>query len=249
MNNAPCLPSVVALVVLAIGSGTGARAELIHRFSFDGVVARDSVGAVETRLMGPNAKLSEGKLVLNNPLTAFGDQLSYLEFASPVLPAGAATASLVFWLSAKDTGEFARVLDIGDSEGTEGVRFLYFTPRTAEGYARVAITGTNVFARVFADFEAIDDGRPHGVAIVFNGDTNRLHVYVDGKAATPPVDLGANTLDKVNPVHNWIGRSGFSADPGLTAMIEEFRVYSQALTPQEIAAIHEAGPDALPGAR
>jgi len=57
-------------------------------------------------------------------------------------------------------------------------------------------------------------------------------VFVDGKEPNPPADLGDNTLDKVKPVENWLGKSSFSADPGLSAAIDEFRVYDQALTPK-----------------
>ena len=88
--------------------------------------------------------------------------------------------------------------------------------------------------------------------LVIDGTEKKLHVYVDGKEAeadtTTPPDLGDNTLEAVSPIHNWLGRSGFDADPALNASIDEFRVYDSALSADEIADIQKAGPDALPTA-
>jgi hypothetical protein len=85
-------------------------------------------------------------------------------------------------------------------------------------------------------------------AIVIDGSAKKLHLFIDGQEAAPAADLGDNTLDKVNPAHCWIGRSGFDADPGLSASINEFRVYDTALSADEIAAIYKAGADSLPTA-
>jgi hypothetical protein len=71
---------------------------------------------------------------------------------------------------------------------------------------------------------------------------------VDGKEPKPAEDLNDNTLDKVRPVQNWIGRSSFDHDPGLTATIDELRVYDNALTADDVAAAQKAGPDNLPAA-
>jgi len=71
-------------------------------------------------------------------------------------------------------------------------------------------------------------------------------VFVDGREPAASADLGDNTLDKVRPVQNWLGRSSFAADPGLTGAIDELRVYDHALGAAEIVAAHAAGPDKLP---
>ena len=44
---------------------------------------------------------------------------------------------------------------------------------------------------------------------------------------------------------SFIGRSLFSADAWLNATIDEFRIYDGRLTPEEIAANYQFGPDAL----
>lgn len=235
----------LAAVLLVVAGVPSARATLIHRYSFtDG--AKDGAGSVDGRLLGAGATITGGELVLKNERSAYGDKVACLEFAGPVLPAGGTSASLAVWFTAKSIGGFARVLNFGDSEGTEGKQFLYFTPCTEEGLARVAITATDATAKTYIDFDALDDGRPHLVVIVVDGAAQSLRVFVDGKEPRPAQPLGDNTLDKVRPVQNWIGRSSFAADPGLSAAITELRVYDQALTLAESAALHQAGPDALP---
>jgi hypothetical protein len=62
-------------------------------------------------------------------------------------------------------------------------------------------------------------------------------LYVDG------VQVGTNTAVTLRPTdlgktsNNYIGRSQFSADPYLDGDIDEFRVYSRALSSSEIQAL------------
>lgn len=238
-------PSLPFLALTLLLCQTPARAGLIHRYSFtDGL--RDSAGSVDGRLVGPGGSLVDGQLVLANDRSAPANRVSCLEFNAPVLPAGGTSASLAVWFTAKNIGGFARLWNFGDSEGTEGKQFLYLTPCTEEGMARAAITATDASAKTYLDFDALDDGRPHLVVVVVDGPAKSLRVFVDGKEPRPAQPLGDNTLDQVRPVQNWIGRSSFAADPGLSAAINEFRVYDHALTPAEAAALHQAGPDGLP---
>jgi hypothetical protein len=221
------------------------NASMTHRFSFSGDSVKDSVGQLGASLKGPGAKLADGKLVLSNDISTAYESISHLEFAGSLLPKGT-TASFAHWFTARDAAEFARLLDIGTSEGTEGVNFIYVAVRTADGGARVAITGSDVSSKTYIDLDALDDGKPHMLAFAIDGAAKKLRVFVDGKEPKPAESLGDNTLDKVKPANNRIGKSSFSADPGLSASVDEFRVYDHALTPEEAAAAFKAGPDALP---
>ena len=233
------------MIAISVGLAT-ARAGLIHRYSFKDGVAKDSVGHVDGKLIGPGASIAGGKLVLQNPGAASGEKISCLEFSGSILPKSGGNVSLLVWFSARDTGDFARVLNFGASAGTEGMQFIYFSPRTAEGLARVAITGSDVGSKTYLDSDALDDGQPHMVAIVIDGTAKKLRVFVDGREPKPAELLGENTLDKVQPVENWLGKSSFAADPGLSGTIDELRVYDHALTSTEVTAANRAGPDALP---
>jgi hypothetical protein len=238
---------VRCLSIVLLLSVTTAHADLTHRFSFsDG--AKDSVGNVTGQPKGAGAGFANGALVLKNADTDTGDKISFLEFSAPVLPKTGNTTTLVVWFTAKDTGGFARIINFGASADGEGQQFIYFSPKTGDGMARVAITGSDVGSKTYIDSDPLDDGKPHMVAIVIDGTAKKLRAFVDGKEPQKAEDLGNNTLDKVKPVENWLGKSSFINDPGLTATIDELRVYDTALSLEDAAAAFKAGPDKLPDA-
>lgn len=240
------MKKVLLFLVCALACGFSAgRAALVHRYSFNDGSARDLAGTVNGRLLGPGATISGGQLRLVNDPATPREKVSCLEFAGPVLPKGG-SASLAVWFTAKDVGGFARVINFGDSEGTEGKEFVYFSPATEERVARVAITGSDVGSKTYIDADALDDGVPHVAVIVVDGRAKSLRLFVDGKEPRPAQHLGDNVLEKVRPVQNWLGRSSFAADPGLTATIDEFRVYDHAMGPEEARQVHQLGPDTLP---
>ena len=50
-------------------------------------------------------------------------------------------------------------------------------------------------------------------------------------------------LSQLDDVNCWIGRSQFSADTGLSASIDEFRIYDVALTTEQVALSFASGPE------
>ncbi len=217
---------------------------LTHRYSFtDG--AKDSAGHVDGILKNA-AKVSGGKLVLENPNKTSADPaLAYLDFPSSLLPK-TGSVSIVFWFTGTAVDSFARIIDFGDREDVQGRAFIYFTPHASTDMSRAAITADTTGTKTFIDATPIDDGKPHCVAIVIDDSAKKLHLYIDGKEPVAAADLGANTLDKVRPTHTWVGKSGFDQDGALTGSIDELRIYNKALTLQDAAAIDKAGPDQLP---
>jgi hypothetical protein len=235
-------PLLAVVVTFFIAAST--NAELIHRYSFsDG--GKDSVGKVDANLKG-SAKAEGGKLVLENgDKTSTDPTLSYVEFSASVLPKSG-SATLMIWFTAKETQPFARLLNIGDQEAGEGRSFLYITARTADDMSRIGITPGTVDERIPLDNRRLDDGQLHVVAMVIDATNRKFRMYIDGKEPSAAVDLGEAGVDKIKPVQNWIGRSSFDNDGGLTASVDEFRVYDHALSAEEIAAVHKAGADKLP---
>ena len=243
----------IRLLIAIILAPVTLRAGLIHRYSFNETnsvtVAKDSAGNVAGKLKG-SAGIGAGMLTLTNDASSSSSDsgLSYLEFESSILPKGSTNVSLVFWFTAKETGNFARLLNIGDQDGSEGRAFLYFTPHTGDSQSRAGISATDTSNRIPLDNRALDDGKPHVVVIVIDGTAKKMRVFVDGSEPTPAVDLEGNTLDRVRPVQNFIGKSSFDSDPGLNAAIDEFRVYDNAMSLEEVTAVIKAGPNALPAA-
>src|SRR5271155_584797 len=232
----------VAVLLIACICGPSADAVLIHRYSFNDGTAKDSVGKIDGQLKGA-ASIADGKLVLKNEDKTSDDaQLSYLEFAGPILPKSG-SVTIMAWFTTTDAGNYARLLNFGDKDGAEGQAFIYFTPRNADDLSRVGISATDAASKTYQDNDRLDDGKPHMVALVIDGTAKKLHVFIDGKEPKPAEDLGDNTLDKVRQVNNWLGRSSFDGDAGVTGSIDEFRVYDNPLTADEVAAVFKAGPD------
>jgi hypothetical protein len=227
----------------------GVRAELTHRYSFTdtATAGKDSVGHVDVKLKGA-ATVTDGKLVLKNEdKTSDDPQLSYAEFDAPIVPKSG-SVSLAVWFTGNDIGAYGRIFNFSDKQDTEGRAFVYFTPRNGDDQSRGAITATDAASKTSQDNDRLDDGKPHMVVLVIDGTAKKLHILIDGKEPKPAEDLGENTLDKVRPVNNWLGRSSFDHDPGLTGSIDELRVYDHALTADEVGAAFKAGPDTLPAA-
>jgi hypothetical protein len=228
----------------AVAAKPAADPSLMHRYSFtDG--ARDSTGHIDGTLKNA-AKVSGGKLVLDNAgKTSADPSLAYLDFSAAIIPKSG-SVSIVFWFTGSSVDSFARIIDFGDREDVQGRAFIYFTPRASTDMSRAAITADTTGTKTFIDTAPIDDGKPHCVAIVINDGDKKLHLFIDGKEPVAAADLGANTLDKVRPTHSWIGKSGFDQDGALTGSLDELRIYNKALTLQDAAAIDKAGPDQLP---
>jgi hypothetical protein len=225
---------------------TSSFAGLTHRYSFNDGTAKDVVGNVDGKLVGEGATVADGKLVLkNDPAVTDPTRISHAAFDKPILPTKG-SATIVFWMQAKDVAAYARVLDIGETVGGDGNAFFYFTPRTIDENSRAAISSADVGQRIPVDNPRLDDDKPHMVAVVINGEMKKMQVFIDGKPGIEPQDLGDNTLERINPVNNFLGKSSFHVDPGLTATIDELRIYDHAMTASEVAAAHAAGPNTIP---
>ena len=151
------------------------------------------------------------------------------------LPAGILTGATAFsiacWLRLGAATDWSRVFDFGSGTGAN----MFLTPRSGTGTARFAITATGAGGEQRIDAPApLPTGSWVHVAVTKAGSLGVL--YVNGTEVARnagmtlgPADLGATT-------RNWIGRSQY-ADPYLDAAVDSFRVYSQALTATDIAAL------------
>jgi hypothetical protein len=233
-----------SICVLALITPT-ARAGLTHRYSFsEEKSVKDSAGKTDGSLKG-DATVSDGHLTLKNEDKTSGDEsLAYVQFSEPLLPKSG-SVTLMAWFTCKDVGQFSRVIDIGDQDGGSGNAFIYFTPRNADDQSRGAITATDAGSKTSADNDRLDDNKPHMVALVIDGSAKKLHIFIDGKEPQGAQDLNDNTLDNVHQKHAWLGRSAFDSDPGFSGSIDEFRVYDQALSADDVTAAFKAGPDTV----
>ncbi|MGN6370532.1 MAG: LamG-like jellyroll fold domain-containing protein [Phycisphaerae bacterium] len=206
--------------------------DLQLRYKFDessGAAAYDASGHLLTGTLINNPALgASGKI--NTALSLSGSN----QYAQ--LPAGALSALTNFtisaWVNLNTLSTWARIFDFGT--GTSDYMFL--SPQAGgSNKLRFAITtaGNNNEQQINGT-AALPTGAWTFVAVTLSGSTGTL--YVNG------TQVGTNTAMTLNPAalgnttQNYLGKSQFS-DPYLNGKIDDFRIYSRALSSAEISAL------------
>ncbi len=210
-------------------------ATLTHRYSFNGTDANDSVGGANGTFYG-NATNSAGKLVLDGSFGTYVD-----------LPAAAiniATNSAVTfeaWVDFGPGATWAYLFGFGNTNGANGDRQIACVPRAEPGgYHHWGITEnggrTTGWAHGWSNMTA-------HITCVVDPPTGTLSIYRDGLLEFAEYDAFL-PMSYFPTNYGFLGRSFYSADPYLTANIDEFRIYSGALTPAQVALTQAEGPNA-----
>jgi beta-xylosidase len=213
-----------------------AHPSLAHRYSFStnaNSVVWDSIGMAHGTLMG-NAVLTNGALKLT------GATGGYVNLPGGLV-SGSSAVTLEFWATFGANGNCAPVVDFGNTSGTYGYQYFSFSPHTeTSGQRMELIANTTTTFNLAGTF---DNRKLHVVCIV-DPASNYAAVYTNGvlEKATNAV---WPSFSSVSPAWSFIGRSLWSGDAYLNASIDELRLYDDRLTPQQIAADYEFGPDAL----
>ena len=178
--------------------------------------------------------------LVNGPLWATGKSGNAVDLDGTndyvSLPTGVlsscTTCTVAAWVNLDAVSTWMRIFDFGTGTST----YMFLTPKN--GSKAKSALRSRTMARVNKSLmgtSALATGGWHHVAVTLNGATGTL--YVDG------VQVGQNTAMTLKPsdmgstTQNWIGRSQFSADPYLNGKVDDFRIYSRALTASEIAAL------------
>jgi Concanavalin A-like lectin/glucanases superfamily len=236
---------------------------LLHRYSFNGLgnVARDSIGAAPGPIV--NATLAgTGSLTL-----AGGHGLEYVDLPNDII-SGLNDATFEAWLTWGGGNAWQRIFDFGNSGGGEdmpiiipgttsstysGTTYLFLTANAASDSSRGLDAGLRVAysldgvgnEEVCSGTESLPKGVPAHVAVVIDSKAHTIALYQDGALVVDECPL-SRPLSDIDDVNNWLGRSNFTADADLDASYDEFRIYSAALTPEQIADSFKFGPDAEP---
>lgn len=177
---------------------------------------------------------AKGKV--SNALDLVKASQGYASIATSGL-SGAAEMTIATWVYLNTSSNWQRVWDFGTSS-TSAYMFVA-TTNSVSNVVRftISLNGNTSGAEQIVDGKAaLSTGTWTHVAAVL-GSTGAV-LYVDG------VQVGANTAvtlrpkDLGNTPNNYIGRSQYSTDPYLDGDIDEFRVYSRALSAAEIQALY-----------
>jgi O-glycosyl hydrolase len=211
---------------------------LAHRYSFSettGTTVADSVGGSFW-----NGALPSGGTFAGGQLTLSSASQQYVSLPSGI----AATLSnftIEVWARLNSTASWNRLFDFGNNTTT----YMFLTPQNGStSRLRFAITTSGgAGEQQINGTSALSAGAWYHVTVAFNGNTGIL--YVNGVA------VGTNNAMTLKPAslgitsNNYLGRSQYPADPYLNGVLDEFRIYSVALSAAEIAATEALGSNQL----
>ena len=142
--------------------------------------------------------------------------------------------TIAAWVNWDGGNDWQRIFDFGDSTG----RYMYLSPKAGSGKLRVAIN--NGKGEQIAEASVLETGTWVHLAVTFSGWTTTL--YVNGVAvASNGASLNPTGFD-FTPLNNYIGKSQFGADPLFNGRIDDFRIYSYALSNTAIADLAVGAP-------
>jgi hypothetical protein len=226
---------------------------LKHRYSFNatsGTEVTDSVSAKNGTAIG-GATFGGGNLTLD------GGDGSYVDLPNGLVTALGNSATFELWITYAGGNPWSRIFDLGTSTGGEDVSDggadvdgLFLTAKSGDGIPRFEANfpgGGVTTAPILPG--SIPVGEQIHIAITYSYSANLTRIYTNGTlVATKPGTASKPLSDMANrDVNVWLGRSQF-ADPYWAGKYNEFRIYTGAASPQQVAASYAAGPDALPSA-
>ncbi len=210
---------------------------LTHRYSFSetgGTNVADSVsGPAWTGTLPVGGAFSSGQLNLSS------NSQQYVS-----LPTGIVSALTNFtietWVKLNTTANWTRIFDFGNNTTT----YMFLTPQNGStSRLRFAITTNSPGGeQQINGASALATGTWNHVVVTLSGNTGVL--YLNG------VPVGTNTAMTLKPSslgntsNNYLGKSQW-ADPYFNGLMDEFRIYSVALSPAEIAATYALGSSQL----
>lgn len=210
-------------------------AELLLHYTFDDV---SEFMAIDETLNELDGVLSGSVLpvgvpgIIDGALQLDGAQKQYVQLPDNIL-IGKSAVSVSSWIRLAKAIAWDRLFDFNSDESN----WFYFSPT---GWNTAASTfGTRCAARTPSALapeitltETVSINAWHHVAIVFA--KPYLRYYLDGTLKAQVDNVSFATSDLAATDHNWIGRSVYPADPYLTALVDDFRIYTGALTQEEV---------------
>jgi hypothetical protein len=250
-------PGVVTInsngVVRAVAAGTGqvvvtfgalsatntltvvaVPATLAHRYSFT-TDATDSVGGANGTLMG-NASVTNGLLVLDGSAGTYlnlpGDQLNI-----------ATNPAVTFetWVTFGDRQIWSYLFGFGNTVNGGGQNQIACVPcPRRRRFHHWGITQNYTAGRTPSWARGWNNLTAH-ITCVVDPPTSTISTYVDGVLEYAIYDASA-AMSNVATNLAYLGKSVYDADPYQIASFDEFRIYSGALTPAQVALTQRLGP-------
>ena len=215
---------------------TAVPSDLLVRLRFDentGSVAADSTGNGwdATFVNGPAWTTGYLKYGVNLPDTA----AQHLTLPAGVV-SGLTDFTISSWVKVTTFLNWQRVFDFGT--GTNN--YLYLTVQSGTGRPRFAIRTPGVGDQGIDGSIALTAGTWTHVAVTLSGNTARL--YVNGVLAGTNASTTLRPSSLGSTTQNYLGKSQW-ADPHLNGALDDFRIYSRALSASELVTLSTPAPE------
>ena len=141
---------------------------------------------------------------------------------------GLTSCTISAWVNLDAVSTWMRIFDFGT--GTSNYMFL--SPKGGSNVVRFAITTSgNTAEQQINGMAALPTGVWTHVAVTLSGSVGKL--YVNGSLVGQNTSMTLNPSSLGNTTNNYLGKSQW-ADPYLNGKIDDFRIYSRALTASEV---------------
>jgi hypothetical protein len=174
---------------------------------------------------------------IGNALSLCGNN-EYVDLPSGIV-SGLTDFTISAWVNPSQDTAWSRVFDFGTGTGD----YMFLTLNAGGGPLRFAITTSGAGGeQQINGTGTLPLNTWSQVAVTLSGSTGTL--YVDGTAVGTNTDMTLNPADLGDTTQDWIGRSQYPADPYLDAEVDDFQIYSSALSAAQIAALAAGQPGA-----
>ncbi len=216
-------------------------AGLVHRYSFagSGATIKDSQGTANAAAI--NMSLSgTGSLEFTT-----GDQ--YADLPNNLV-SKLTNVSLEAWVTWQGGNVWQRIFDFGeDATGVENNRstgrsYIFVSPHGDGNFVRAVFRKSGGAELVIDSTPSLTIGDPAQLVLVLDDDHDLMTLYVNGVSVGSAAFV--DHLSGVNDINNWLGRSQFASDSPYVGNMQDFRIYSSALSAAQVAFSFSKGADA-----
>ena len=192
-----------------------------------GTTAADATGNGKTATLAGGTSWTAGRA--GNAVALNGSD-GHVRLPNGILD-GIGNFTVAMWVRLNTVSAWSRIFDLGS--GTQASMFL--TPQSSAGTARFAITtgGAGAEQRINAP-SALPAGTWTHVAVTLSGNLGILYVGGAEVARNAAITLRPGGITA--STQNYLGRSQY-ADPYLNGALDDFRLYSRALSAAEIQSL------------
>jgi hypothetical protein len=233
-------------VALSLGGTPSASAQsLAHRYSFNDTAGSstfaDSVGGATGTLNNATAGNANSAYLDGSELDLDGTG------GFGLLPSGListnTSVSIEFWASYSPTNVvWTRTFAFGDQTGAGGENTGFdYTHYAGGNYQNLNIQ--TPAGSGYANNPAGLNGQTNVHVTVVADPVNNVMYYYNGSTIISTMHGSVPPLSGINDTYGLLGRSLYNVDPALSGSINEFRIYSGDITPQQVAINDASGPD------